>query len=71
MPISADLDKISDRAYESSSLVEILARPAGAIAGISDADAELLREAFGIKIVADLGKNKYFAGARALVELGG
>jgi len=71
MPISADLDKILDKAYESSSLAEILAAPVSAIAGISDADAELLGKAFGIKTVADLGTNKYFASARALVDLGG
>ncbi len=36
---------------------------------MSDSDAELLGKAFGIKTGADLGKNKYFISARALVEL--
>ena len=71
IPILADLDKILDKAYESNSLAEILAAPVSTIAGISDADAELPGKAFGIKTVADLGKNKYFASAGALVELGG
>lgn len=69
LPITADLNKILDKSYENSSLKEILAAPVSAIAGISDADAGLLAKAFGIKTVADLGKNKYFNSAKALVEL--
>ena len=71
MPITANLDKMLDKAYESSSLSDILAAPVSAIAGVSDGDAELLAKAFGIKTVADLGKNKYFGFAKALHELGG
>ena len=70
MPISANLDKILDKAYESSSLAEILAAPVSALAGVSEADADLLRKAFGIKTVDDLGKNKYFVAAKALSDLG-
>ncbi|GAC1441570.1 MAG: hypothetical protein NVSMB55_09740 [Mycobacteriales bacterium] len=69
MPITANLDKILDKAYENSSLADILAAPVSAIAGVSDGDAELLGKAFGIKTVADLGKNKYFTFAKALLEL--
>jgi hypothetical protein len=60
-----------DKAYESSSVSDILAAPVSAIAGVSDGDAELLAKAFGIKTVADLGKNKYFRFAKTLHELGG
>ena len=70
MPISADLDKILDKAYESSSLAEILAAPVSALAGVSEADADMLGKAFGIKTVDDLGKNKYFVAAKALSDLG-
>lgn len=70
MPISANLDKILDKAYESSSLAEILAAPVSALAGVSEADADLLSKAFGIKTVDDLGKNKYFVAAKALADLG-
>ncbi len=70
MPISANLDKILDKAYESSSLAEILAAPVSALAGVSEADADLLSKAFGIKTVDDLGKNKYFVAAKALSDLG-
>ncbi len=71
MPITANQDKMLDKAYESSSVSDILAAPVSAIAGVSDGDAELLAKAFGIKTVADLGKNKYFSFAKTLHELGG
>lgn len=71
MPITANQDKMLDKAYESSSVSDILAAPVSAIAGVSDGDAELLAKAFGIKTVADLGKNKYFSFAKTLHDLGG
>jgi hypothetical protein len=37
---------------------------------VSDGDAEKLQAAFGVKTVRDLGTNKYFKLAQALVELG-
>jgi len=43
------------------------------LAGVTDKDAELLAEAFGIKTVRQLGENKFFAVAAALlaVEIAG
>ena len=69
MPVSADLSKYLDKAYEKSSLEEILAAPVSALAGVTDDDAEALRKAFRIRTVADLGKNKYFAVAQAMLQL--
>ncbi len=69
MTVSADLSKYLDKAYESSSLEEILAAPVSALAGVTDDDAEALRRAFRIRNVGDLGKNKYFAIAQAMVAL--
>ena len=69
MPVSADLSKYLDKAYESKSLNEILAAPVSALAGVTDDDAELLRKAFRIKTVGDLGKNKYFLAAQAMLQL--
>lgn len=68
MAVTANLHKILDKAYENSSLEDILAAPVSALAGISDGDADLLHKAFGIKTVADLGKNKYFKSAQALLD---
>ena len=69
MAVSVNLDALLDKAYESSSLQEILDAPVAALAGVSDADAEALKSAFNIKTVRDLGKNKYFAAAVALYDL--
>ena len=69
MAVSADLSKYLDKAYESSSLAEILAAPVSALAGVSEDDAESLRKAFRIKTVGDLGKNKHFLAAQAMLTL--
>ena len=69
MAVSADLSKYLDKAYESKGLEEVLAAPVSALAGVTEDDAEHLRAAFNIKTVADLGKNKYFAAAQAMLAL--
>ena len=69
MAVSADLSKYLDKQYESSSLEEILAAPVSALAGVTEDDAEALRVAFRIRTVADLGKNKYFLAAQAMLQL--
>ena len=69
MPVSADLSKYLDQKYESSTLDEILAAPVSALAGVTDDDAEALRRAFRIRTVGDLGKNKYFVAAQAMLAL--
>lgn len=70
MAVTAGLDKALDKAYESKELSELLDAPVSALAGVSDGDAEKLQAAFGIKTVRDLGTNKYFKLAQALVEVG-
>lgn len=69
MPVSVNLDKGLDKAYENTSLDDLLASPVAALAGVSDGDAAKLQDAFGIKTVADLGRNKYVRLAVALVDL--
>ena len=69
MPVNADLDKILDKAYEQKSLSELVDAPVDALSGVSEGDAKLLQEAFNIKTVGDLGRNKYFRAAAALVDL--
>lgn len=69
MPVPVNLDSLLDKAYEDSSLAEILAAPVDALAGVSSSDADALKAAFNIKTVADLGRNKYFAAAVALYNL--
>jgi hypothetical protein len=69
MAINANLDKILDKAYEEKNLTELVDAPVDALAGVSEGDAKLLAEAFNIKTVGDLGRNKYFRAAAALVDL--
>lgn len=70
MSVSADLAKKLDKAYEDLTIAEVLDAPVAALSGISEGDAEKLAAAFGIKTVRDLGTNKHYALAAALVALG-
>lgn len=69
MAVSVTLDKALDKAYEGMTLDAILDAPVASLAGVSDGDAEHLAAAFNIKTVRDLGTNKYFAAAAAMVAL--
>ncbi len=69
MAVCVDPAKSLDKAYEDKGLKEILDASPAALAGVTDKDAELLAEAFGIKTVRQLGENKFFAVAAALVAV--
>ena len=69
MAVSADLTKSLDKAYEDKSLKDILDASPAALAGVTDNDATLLDQAFGIKTVRQLGENKFFTIAAALVAV--
>lgn len=69
MSVTSDLAKALDKAYEDKSLKEILDASPAALAGVTDADAEALQKALNIKTVRQLGSNKFFAFAAALVAL--
>ncbi len=69
MAVAINLDAFLDKAYENGSLAEVLAAPVSALAGVTDGDAELLKKAFNINTIGDLGKNKYFRAAQLLAEL--
>lgn len=69
MAVSVDLTKSLDKAYEDKSLKDILDASPAALAGVTDNDATLLEQAFGIKTVRQFGENKFFAIAAALVAV--
>ena len=69
MATSVDLGKVLDRTYEDKALQEILDSPPSALAGLTERHNQVLSEIFGIQTVAELGSNKYFALAGALVAL--
>jgi hypothetical protein len=56
---------------EDKSLTEILAAPPSALAGLTERHDQILSDVFGIQMVAELGRNKHFALAGALVALSG
>ena len=69
MAVNVDMDSLLDKAFEDKSLDEILKAPVSALSGVSATDAEALKSAFNVKTVQDLGRNKYFKAAAALVAL--
>jgi hypothetical protein len=69
MPVSANLDAVLDKDWENKSLEEILKAPVSALSGVSEEDAKALQQAFNVKTVGDLGRNKYFRAAQALALL--
>lgn len=70
MAVSADLGQFLDKEWEDKSLSEVLGAPVSALQGVSSGDADALKQAFGVKTVGDLGRNKFFRAAQALTLLG-
>lgn len=58
-----------DKAYEDKSVAELADAPVDALQGVSEGDAKLLKEAFNITTVRDLGTNKFFLWAQAITKL--
>jgi hypothetical protein len=69
MAVEVNLNSLLDKEYESKSFAELLKAPVSALAGVSEGDAQHLKDAFNIKTVADLGKNKYFRAAMLISQL--
>ncbi|MCY1675890.1 hypothetical protein OVA06_14450 [Pseudarthrobacter sp. SL88] len=49
-----------DKEYIDKGIEELAKAPVEALKGLSEADAQKLKEAFNIKTVKDLGTNKFF-----------
>jgi hypothetical protein len=64
-----NINNFVDKAYEKLTLKEIANSPVDAIQGVSARHADLLKEAFNIKTVADLAKLKYVKWAQAICTL--
>lgn len=63
------LKDILDKAYETKPIKEIVAAPPSALQGLSEADADALKKALGIKTIADLATNKFVLWAQALTTI--
>jgi hypothetical protein len=64
-----NVNKFVIKKYEGLELNEIASAPIYAISGVSEGDANLLREAFNVKTVSDLAKLKYVKWAQAICTL--
>lgn len=67
----ANLAKLLDKQYEEMDFDELAKAPVDALSGISAGDAELLKKAFNVKTIGDLGTNKYIVAAVAIAALAG
>ena len=52
--------------HESKTLPEIIKMSPSALQGVSEGDAQKLKEAFGIDTIEEMGENKFFKIAHAL-----
>ncbi|MET8151208.1 hypothetical protein [Actinoplanes sp. NPDC005259] len=69
MAVSVNLDAVLDEEYRSSNLVDLVDAPVSALSGISEAEAEGLRQAFGIETIGDLADNAFVRAAVAIREM--
>ena len=67
----ADVSQFFDKDYEQKEFSELADAPVEAMQGLSEGDAEKLKEAFNIKTVRDLAENKFVRVAQAVVGLSG
>jgi hypothetical protein len=69
MPTNESLTEVLDKDWEGKSLKEIVVASPAVLQGVSEKDAELLKEAFHIKTVGDMASCKFFRWAQALAAL--
>lgn len=58
-----------DKFYEGLSAAELCGAPPDALQGVSSADAERLKAAFGIDTIREMAALKYFVRAKEIVAL--
>ncbi len=61
--------QILDKEFESKEYEDLAGKPVSAISGVSEEDAVLLKEAFGIDSIKELAENKYVSIAQTTVAL--
>ena len=67
-PPPANLDGLVDHAYAGQSATELAAAPVEALKGLSVADAQALKNALGIRTIADLATHRYVQAAQTIVR---
>ena len=64
-----NINKVLDKAYEKKSFKELADAPVDALQGVSEGDAQKLKEAFNVKTIKDLATLKYVRWAQAITTL--
>lgn len=67
----ADVSQFFDKKYEQQEFDDLAEAPVDAIQGLSQSDADSLKQALGIDTVRDLAENKFVLIAQAVVALSG
>jgi hypothetical protein len=67
----ADVSQFFDKKYEQQEFDDLAEAPVDAIQGLSQSDADSLKQALGIDTVRDLAENKFVRIAQAVVALSG
>jgi hypothetical protein len=67
----ADISQFFDKKYEQQEFNDLAEASVDAIQGLSESDADALKQALGINTVRDLAENKFVRIAQAVVALSG
>ena len=65
----ADINQFVDKYYEWMDFKELAQCPVEAIQGLSQGDAEKLKDAFNVQTIQDLADNKFVRIAQAITSL--
>jgi len=65
----ADINQFVDKNYEEMDFKELAQCPVEAIQGLSQNDAEKLKEAFNVQTIQELAENKFVRIAQAITTL--
>lgn len=69
MAVSVNLDAVLDPEFQTLDIQELAGAPISAFAGVSEAEAEGLKQAFGIETIGDLADNPLVRAALAIREM--
>ncbi|HEX5205562.1 hypothetical protein ACFQS1_10970 [Paractinoplanes rhizophilus] len=69
MAVSVNLDAVLDPEFQTVDILDLVGAPVSAFAGVSEAEAEGLKAAFGIETIGDLADNPLVRAALAIREM--
>jgi hypothetical protein len=69
MAVSVNLDAVLDPEFQSLPVTDLVNAPVSALSGVDEAEAEGLRQAFGIETIGDLADNTFVRAAVAIREM--